>query len=266
MGAATLNVHAKAAEGGMLVVRAVANRSPHGGGPAEMSLLLPLADFAGGEGAPGGGGAPAAQLAALCGALGGAEASARLEDALERGILAPLLGEGAVRGAEEHGAGSAATGPHGGGGGGGGGRAPHGMGAPNPLAPGLPMPLTGAPGDFDADLFPRFHGAVPGALPAGGVPPLAGGMTVGPDHPLFGGAWLPEGGPLPPGVLPGARFDPFMPPGSGGGVGRAAGTSRASPTPTTRPCPGAGSGAPALGRFEFWGWGGERGWGKKGLP
>jgi hypothetical protein len=84
------------------------------------------------------------------------------------------------------------------------------------------MPLTGAPGDFEADLFPRFHGAVPGALPAGGVPPLAGGMTVGPDHPLFGGAWLPEGGPLPPGALPGARFDPFMPPGSGGGVGRGA--------------------------------------------
>jgi hypothetical protein len=123
---------------------------------------------------------------------------------------------------------------------------------PNPLAPGLPPPLTGrAPGDFDADLFPSFHGAVPGALAGSGAPfggggaPGAGGMTVGPGHPLFGG-WAPEGAPLPPGALPGARFDPFMPPGGGlgRGVGRGGppGVFPGEPDPDHAPIPGPGGG------------------------
>lgn len=109
-------------------------------------------------------------------------------------------------------------------------------------------------GDADLDPFTASPGLVrpPGGLGAGG------GMFVGPDHPMFGGAgrgggledpsrgggWGggipagPGGERLPPGAVPpGARFDPIMPPGIpgprgpaisprggfGGGLGRGGG-------------------------------------------
>lgn len=227
MGAATLQVHARAAESGALLVAARADRSLHGGGPAEAAVRLSLAEFAGGEACSAGSAPAAAQVAALCAALGGAEAGARFDDALERALLAPLLGEGSVAGPGGGAFGGEAGGssPRGAGGSSPRGGGAH-AGAPhhNPLAPGLPPPLTGrAPGDFDADLFPSVAGAVPGALPGwGGAPPGGGGeggMTVGPGHPLLVGRYGPPGGGaplLPPGVPAGARFDPFMPPDGGG--------------------------------------------------
>jgi len=269
MGAATLNVHAKGAEGGVLLLRAVADRSPHGGGRVEADARLPLALFADGYAAPAGS-SPAAQLAALCEALGGAEASAKFEGELERGLLAPLLGEGSVAGPHGEfagggggglGGGGGGLGGLGGGGGGGGGGGAYPAG--NPLAPGLPPPLTGrAPGAFDADLFPSFQGAVPGELGSapffGAAQPGGGGMQVGPDHPLFGGFGAPAGGALPPGaLLPGARFDPFLPPALGGvGRGRLPGAGRGAPfpgepDPDHAPVPGRGGGQ----------WGGGAGFG-----
>ena len=77
-------------------------------------------------------------------------------------------------------------------------------------------------GDFADDLGPAV---MPGVIGGGfggawGAPALMpggfarrGGMLVGPDHPVFGG---PRGGfddgCTPPGVPPGARFDPYGPP------------------------------------------------------
>lgn len=89
---------------------------------------------------------------------------------------------------------------------------------------GIPSPRTGIAGDFERDMFPDVGGLRPGGL-------LGSGNLVGPAHPLFhpspGGHF---GGGLPQGVPPGARFDPFLPPGimprggfGGGGRGRGGG-------------------------------------------
>eukprot|EP01027_Heterolobosea_sp_BB2_P027142 GEZU01042378.1.p1 GENE.GEZU01042378.1~~GEZU01042378.1.p1 ORF type:complete len:372 (-),score=29.17 GEZU01042378.1:212-1246(-) len=100
----------------------------------------------------------------------------------------------------------------------------------------------------DQDLYPA---GIPGLGPrAPGLPGAGGGMYVGPRHPGFGpgvndpfyggntGGTMPGmpprfGGPtLPPGAVPpGARFDPFGPPGVG-------------PTPTPGPLPQRPQGPP----------------------
>lgn len=94
---------------------------------------------------------------------------------------------------------------------------------------GLRMPprMPGNPyGVGRQDLDPNF----------GGLPDPGGGMIVGPGHPIFGARvglggrvgdddddnWVLGPGGRPPGVPPGARFDPFGPvgpgfPGRGGG-------------------------------------------------
>ena len=99
----------------------------------------------------------------------------------------------------------------------------------------LPTPDTWGRGggDFDGDLLPAGLRGVGGGvgefgwLPRGGGSGESfggGGSLVGPDHPLFRGRHGGDGddfrfipgrgpGPLPPGVPPGARFDPFGPPG-----------------------------------------------------
>jgi hypothetical protein len=181
------------------------------------------------------------------------EAGTAFAQTLAKGLFEPLLGAGkpgerekAERDAAEaaaqraesnrRGVGSAGVG-------GGGIPAGPGAGAGSGLF-GVPAPLTGVrPGDFDRDLYPDFGAAAPGHLIGGGGGFLGrgggglegGGNLVGPSHPLFqpnfggpmpglGGGY---GGPLPPGVPPGARFDPFMPPGvMGGGAGRGRGGGR----------------------------------------
>ncbi len=132
---------------------------------------------------------------------------------------------------------------------------------------GVPSPLTGRAGDFEGDLVPGGGGlgAHPGLLIGGGgggggmggFPGGAGGL-VGPDHPIFGGGGgtgrfgpggFPGGlggpgvGPLPAGVPPGARFDPFGPGvalrggrggargGRGGGAGGGGGGGGFGPNP-----------------------------------
>jgi hypothetical protein len=137
---------------------------------------------------------------------------------------------------------------------------------------GIPQPLTGGSrGDMDRDLYPDFSPAVPGYAIGGGRPgPMGGpgGSWVGPDHPIFGGnvgGGVPgvhgPGGfsPLPPGVPPGARFDPFGPPGTGfgipgrggrgggrGGIGRGGGSGVPGfgPNPDHLPPPGNDEGPP----------------------
>ena len=79
------------------------------------------------------------------------------------------------------------------------------------------------------DDYDRWFNVTSGGLRPGGL--LGSGNLVGPAHPLFhpspGGHF---GGGLPQGVPPGARFDPFLPPGimprggfGGGGRGRGGG-------------------------------------------
>jgi hypothetical protein len=109
-------------------------------------------------------------------------------------------------------------------GGGGGGRGDGGL-------MGIPFPRTGIAGDFERDMFPDVGGLRPGGLIGGGGGNLGGlgGNLVGPGNPLFNppnGGFFGGGG-LPQGVPPGARFDPFLPPGvmmpqrgGFGGVGR----------------------------------------------
>ena len=77
--------------------------------------------------------------------------------------------------------------------------------------------LTGRTrGDFDADLWPNASLARPGELLGGGIfgGGGTGGSLVGPDHALFAGGGWGAGAPPPPGVPPGARYDPLI-----GGVG-----------------------------------------------
>jgi PI31 proteasome regulator len=99
------------------------------------------------------------------------------------------------------------------------------------------------------DLMPSFGGAVPGGMfyggGGGGFGGGGGGMLFGPDHPVFHGGPGGLGGGLgrlpPPGVPPGARFDPFGPPGigepgepfrgGGGGTGRGGGSITGLPGP-----------------------------------
>ena len=92
-----------------------------------------------------------------------------------------------------------------------------GMGVPFPLHGGG-IPVGGGVGA--ADLNPPLPSV--GISGGGGG---GGGSLVGPDHPIFSGRY-PQGrggavggGPRPPSVPPGARFDPFGPgvPGFGGG-------------------------------------------------
>lgn len=99
---------------------------------------------------------------------------------------------------------------------------------------GIPNPLTGnTRGDFDRDLYPDVQHTVPGNLIGNGnnnnnnpSSLILPGNLVGPDHPLFtggannGGNFYPIGpnfGNISrtniPGLPPGARFDPFGPPG-----------------------------------------------------
>ena len=96
---------------------------------------------------------------------------------------------------------------------------------------GIPQPRIGITGDFERDMFPDMGGLRPGGLlgdERGGFP---GGMgnLIGPNHPIFHpGGTRPFGPPLPAGVPPGARFDPFGPPGvvPRGGFGGARGRGR----------------------------------------
>jgi hypothetical protein len=160
-------------------------------------------------------------LAEAVAPLGTTAASVAFRAAVIDGLLAPLrLAPPGFRSAAAAAAGN--PGPRGGGG----------VPPPRPLpggpagAPpgglmGISPPLTGrTPGDFDRDIGPSFSPAVPGHLISGDAARARGGepgSLVGPDHPLFlgrgefGGA--PDGGlrpgrALPPGVPPGARFDP----------------------------------------------------------
>jgi len=109
------------------------------------------------------------------------------------------------------------------------------------------------------DLMPSFGGAVPGGMFGGGggfggAFGPGGGSLVGPEHPLFGGGGgvggypgVPGyGGPgrggLPPGVPPGARFDPFGPPGVGTGIPDGGGRGRGGlPQGVPQPSRGTGS-------------------------
>jgi hypothetical protein len=109
------------------------------------------------------------------------------------------------------------------------------------------------------DLMPSFGGAVPGGMFGGGggfggAFGPGGGSLVGPEHPLFGGGGgvggypgVPGyGGPgrggLPPGVPPGARFDPFGPPGVGTGIPDGGGRGRGGVPPGV-PQPPRGTGS-----------------------
>jgi hypothetical protein len=119
----------------------------------------------------------------------------------------------------------------------------------------------GLPSIGGDDLMPSFGGAVPGGMFGGGGGggfggPFGpcGGSLVGPEHPLFGGGGgvggypgVPGyGGPgrggLPPGVPPGARFDPFGPPGVGTGIPDGGGRGRGGfPPGVPQPPRGTGS-------------------------
>lgn len=97
---------------------------------------------------------------------------------------------------------------------------------PGPRPVPVPMPIPAPDGDHENPLYigpphqPRMPG-VPGMplghddlLPAGLPRPLGGsGGMFGPGGNLMGpGHFQPQGGPrLPPGVPPGARFDPYAP-------------------------------------------------------
>ena len=105
------------------------------------------------------------------------------------------------------------------------------------------------PGDFERDLVPDMHAGRPGFLLGGGMgegPGLPGNL-VGPDHPIFGGGGrgglgrfggggigpglgqFPQGMGPALGVPPGARFDPFGPPGAMRGGRGGFGGGRAPP-------------------------------------
>jgi hypothetical protein len=90
---------------------------------------------------------------------------------------------------------------------------PHGAGIP--AIPNRPPEAPMAPrfgiGDVDLDPF----GSAPGLVRPNPMHP-GGGMFVGPDHPMFQPPSRPFGG-TPMGPPPGARFDPVMPFGPGGG-------------------------------------------------
>lgn len=96
---------------------------------------------------------------------------------------------------------------------------------------------------FEVDLGPTSGGFAPGMAP----PPGAGSL-VGPDHPLFHGRGGPPGpgwDGLPPGVPPGARFDPFGPGVPGPGVpGPGRGLPRGPRGPRGPRAPGFGCVAP----------------------
>jgi hypothetical protein len=103
---------------------------------------------------------------------------------------------------------------------------PHGVGIPPvPLQPQPqvnPMGRFGV-GDVDLDPFRAAPGLIPGMpmdprnRPMNPMNP-GGGMHVGPDHPMFQPPLNNPYGPSNPyGPPPGARFDPVMPFGPGGG-------------------------------------------------
>eukprot|EP00501_MAST-03F_sp_TOSAG23-6_P001573 GSMAST32.ASY1.ANO1.1637.1 assembled CDS len=96
---------------------------------------------------------------------------------------------------------------------------------------------------FRRDVDPFFGAGIRPAGSFGGdfIGRGGGGMSVGPDHPIFGrdSARNGIGGPLPDGVPPGARFDPFGP-GSRGHMG---------PSPDHLPPPGYGGGMGDMGYF-----------------
>jgi hypothetical protein len=90
---------------------------------------------------------------------------------------------------------------------------PHGGGIPErPYRPPV-APMTPRFGVGEADLNP--FGSTPGIVRPSPMHP-GGGMIVGPDHPMFQAPSRPHGG-GPMGPPPGARFDPVMPFGPGGG-------------------------------------------------
>jgi hypothetical protein len=91
---------------------------------------------------------------------------------------------------------------------------PHGVGIPSVPAVNQPEFIRpgGRFGIGDVDLDP--FGNMPGIRPMNPMHP-GGGMHVGPDHPMFQPPLHDRRGPF--GPPPGARFDPVMPFGPGGG-------------------------------------------------
>ena len=160
-----------------------------------------------------------------------------LAAALEAGLGSGGGGEGAAVGVPG-GSGGGVPAPGGGGGPGpagpGDGGGAYGTRHPRPpgeddlyppgLGPGLPG-LTGGPGGIGP-----FHPPMPGGDGGGGVHVGPGDPLFG-GHPGFGGAGAPPGGGggiPPPGLPPGARWDPVAPPGLPG----------FAPGDFTRPPPG----------------------------
>jgi hypothetical protein len=206
-GAATLLVEATFDEGtNTLRVRARVDRTAHGGGPSSVSVELPIARYTASTSAAGL--EARAALAMKASPLDDVHLAAELSSLITQGIIEPL---GFGRGVESDGPSSVES--------------PMAENAAIPPRSHLLIPpRTGHwRGDFDADAFPDVGmGGEPGALlgAINGVRPGRDGSLVGPDHPIFTGRGRPE---HPPGVLPGARFDPFMPPmpgGTGFGLGR----------------------------------------------
>ena len=247
LGDTTLFLHCSASRCGTVMhIAAKTDRSAHGGGGLEASLDLPLERYVAASSnaaAPAAAGLPtnavlAALVAARCAPLSAPALSARLQGDIDCQLLCPLLGADIIgapaapkqqQQQQQHhhhhhpGVFGGVGGPH---------SLPAAAGAHGGGFMGMCPPLTGrVPGHFDGDLWPNPNPAEPGGAffgggqHGGGVPPFGGaqggGSLVGPGHPMFGmvGEYPPLGG-LPPGVPPGARFDPIGPLGVGGGVGR----------------------------------------------
>ena len=152
-----------------LRIRARIDRTPHGGGAATATLDVPIHRYVTEVDPAVVYTSPVSFFAAAVGPLDDVMLAAELSSSINAMILDPIFGEAAV----ESGGGGA--------------------GLVEPISPPMQhgptttgwlpsVPLNGHyPGDFDADVFPDVRMGVPGA-----VLHRPGGMTVGPDHPIFG--------------------------------------------------------------------------------
>jgi len=229
LGEATLYFHISLSPSDTLMCAASVDRSPHGGGRAETMLEIPLSHFSlsplqekNDTRDP-----PNVALAKLLKCLHPAHPGAwtAFQEDVNCKLLSPLLGNIADSaydlGVKENigRVGNPYPHPHPFPLNEGGEKDWHSKGHTPFLSPvmGIPAPLTGRfPGAFDEDIFPNPSTMVPGGFLRG--PSIGGGGLVGPGHPLFGGADVP---PLlaPPGVPPGARYDPIGPLPPRGGLG-----------------------------------------------
>ena len=189
-----------------LRIRARVDRSAHGGGGATATLDLPVNRYTAPIDPAAVLSSPRSFFAAVGAPLDDVILAAELKSAINTALLVPLFGGRDEGGGIGSGSGSSAS-------------LPHRLSPPPPQA--QPVPTGWLPavppnghyvGDFDADVFPDVRMGVPGALLH-----RPGGMTVGPDHAIFGNRGEDDG--RPPGVPPGARFDPFMPPHGPPGFG-----------------------------------------------